>query len=278
VVRESTLRDTRSVVVTFDPHPREILGGAEVRLLTTLSEKSEALDELGIDHLVVVKFSPQLSELSPEVFLSEVMIGQIGLSHLVVGYDHAIGKGASGDPETIARIGEQLGFSTEIVGPTSGPVGNVSSSGIRNVLLETGDVRLAAEQLGRRYGLSGKVVVGDGRGRKLGFPTANLASEDGSKVVPANGVYAVTVRIDEKTAPKFDGVMNIGVRPTLTDSARRVPEVHLLDFDGDLYGHVLHVSFVERVRDEKKFRGPEELRQQIQQDIVDCIAIHRSVS
>jgi riboflavin kinase/FMN adenylyltransferase len=157
-------------------------------------------------------------------------------------------------------------------------VGNVSSSGIRNVLLETGDVRLAAEQLGRRYGLSGKVVVGDGRGRKLGFPTANLASEDGSKVVPANGVYAVTVRIDEKTAPKFDGVMNIGVRPTLTDSARRVPEVHLLDFDGDLYGHVLHVSFVERVRDEKKFRGPEELRQQIQQDIVDCIAIHRSVS
>jgi len=194
-----------------------------------------------------------------------------------VGYDHSLGKGASGNAETIAELGATLGYSTEVIGPTEGSTGALSSSRIRNALHENGNVVEASRQLGRAYSLTGRVIRGDGRGKQLGFPTANLALVDPDKVVPANGVYAVRVR-RPATDADHDGIMNIGVRPTLTDGHARALEVHILGFDEDIYGELLTVSFIERIRDERKFDGIDALRRQIAQDLDDCIRILRVVS
>ena len=271
--------DLRSVVVTFDPHPRVVLSGSSVSLLTSVEEKTRLLQSFGVHEVVVVPFTRALSQMSPREFLEEIMIAQVGLTHLIVGYDHAIGKDASGDADTIVELGSELGFQTDVIGPTQSDRGTISSSSIRHLLTDEGDVALASRQLGRPYTLRGTVVVGDGRGRQIGFPTANLALANPDKVVPANGVYAVQVRIGGSNEhSRLNGVMNVGVRPTVTSSGERVLEVHILDFERDLYGQLIEVSFIERIRAEQRFSGIDELKRQIAKDTVDCMRIHEAVS
>ncbi len=272
VTAAARLHDARSAVVTFDPHPRTVLTGHNVPLLSTLDEKSDLLLAAGIDLVVMVPFNRMLSESTAAEFVSDVLVDRMGAIHIVVGYDHSIGKGGAGDASTISRLGHDLGFTTEIVLPQIGPNGAFSSSRIRDSLQQRGDVGLAASQLGRLYDLTGTVVRGAGRGKDLGFPTANLEPAKPLKVVPADSVYAVRVTRQANNI-EYEGIMNIGVRPTLTSGSARVLEVHLLEFDENLYGENLTVRFVDRIRGEQKFDGVEALKKQIRADLEDCIRI-----
>jgi riboflavin kinase/FMN adenylyltransferase len=277
VVSEARQRGVRSAVLTFDPHPKTVLNGQPIDLLTTLDEKSALISEAGIDEVIVAHFDESLSKLSPRDFVTDILIDRIGLVHAVVGYDHRFGHGGAGDAQTMVELGSELGYTTEVIEPHQGAAGPHSSSSIRSALLDNGDVASAASQLGRLYSVTGRVVKGDGRGKQVGFPTANLDLENDDKIVPANGVYAVFVSRPEKET-RHSGIMNIGVRPTLTSGLRRVLEAHLLRFYDDLYDELLTVEFVDRIREEHKFKGIETLRTQISKDISDCIQVLDTVS
>ena len=255
--------DGCSVVVSFDPHPREVVLGVHVPLLTTLDERADLLEAFGIDRFVVLPFTRDLSNLEPEDYVERILIDTIGLREVVIGYDHRFGRNRAGSRETLEAMGAERGFSVDVIPEQIVNEVTVSSSEIRRLLSEHGDVAEAAEMLGRPYALTGTVVRGDQRGRTIGYPTANLRVHGDRKLVPKPGVYAVRVTHGTDV---FGGMMNVGRRPTFeTDSALSV-EVHLFDFDREIYGESLRVSFVERLRDEVKFSGPDALVVQLQTD------------
>jgi len=264
VAQKADGRGARSVLVTFDPHPRDIInpGDSGIKLLTTLQERAEILDELGIDSMVVIPFDRDFSLLSSEEFIRDVIHKKIGVSEFVIGYDHHFGRNREGTIETIERLGKELGFDSYVVSKQE--IGNltVSSTAIRKALSEEGNVEQAAEMLQRPYRLNGMVVHGDKRGKKIGYPTANIKPEHDNKIIPKDGVYAVKVRIN---GDWYKGMMNIGTRPTF-DSKVRTLEVNLFNFDRDIYGKEVQVRFFYRIRDEKKFDGVDELVGQLEQD------------
>ncbi|SMO39648.1 bifunctional riboflavin kinase/FAD synthetase [Gracilimonas mengyeensis] len=264
VVDKARKRDARSVVVTFNPHPREIInpGQGGIKLLTTLEERCEVLEDLGIDILLVIPFDRDFSLLSSEEFIRDVIYDKIGVSEFVIGYDHHFGRDREGTIETIERLGSELDFDSYVVSKQEMGDVTISSTMIRKTLAEEGDVKQAAEYLGRMYLLNGIVMHGDERGRTIGYPTANLKPEHKNKVVPKNGVYAVKVRVKDEW---FGGMMNIGVRPTFDDPIRTL-EVNIFDFDQEIYGDTIQVRFVDRIRDEKKFDGIEALKAQLGED------------
>lgn len=264
VLEESARMDARSVVVTFDPHPREIInpGDAGIKLLTSLPERREVLEEMGIDLMAVIPFDRDFSLLSSEEFIEDVIHEKIGVSEFVIGYDHHFGRNREGTIETVERLGRELGFEAYVVSKQE--VGNrtVSSTAIRRALSEEGNVRRAAEFLQRPYRLNAMVVHGDKRGKEIGFPTANLVAEDKRKVIPRDGVYAVRVRVEGEL---LEGMMNIGLRPTF-EGEERVMEVHIFGFDTDIYGKSIQIRFIERIRDEMKFDGVDELVARLERD------------
>lgn len=264
VVEKAEQRDARSVLVTFDPHPRDIInpGDDGIKLLTTLQERSEILEELGIDTMVVIPFDRDFSLLSSEEFVRDIIYSKIGVSEFVIGYDHQFGRNREGTIETIERLGGELGFEAYVVSKREVGEKTVSSTAIRNAISEGGNVEEAAKFLQRPYRLNGTVVHGDKRGKEIGFPTANIKPEHSRKIIPRDGVYAVRVRIN---GDLYDGMMNIGTRPTF-DGKVRMLEVNLFNFDEDIYGKEVQVRFYNRIRDEKKFDGREELIEQLQQD------------
>lgn len=269
-VRErATAQAGRSVAVSFDPHPREVVHGEPVPLLTTVDERAEAFEALGLDRFVVLPFTKDFAALSPEAFVRDVLVKHVGLREIVIGYDHGFGRGRSGDAELLEQLGAELGFATDIVPPQLVARHVVSSSEVRRLLTEAGDAERAAEMLGRPYALTGRVVEGDRRGRTIGYPTANLAVDHPRKVVPCEGVYAVGVRLPD--GARRGGMLNIGRRPTFGGEERRI-EVHLFDFRGDLYGQPLRVEFVARIRDERRFESVEALTEQLSRDAARCKA------
>lgn len=250
------------VAATFDPHPQAVLRpGEEPALLTTLELRRELLLRYGADEVYEIRFDRDLSLKSPEKFVRDVLIGEIGATTVVVGENFRFGYKASGDVEDMSRIMASLGGEVHAVGLHADRGEETSSTRIR-ALLRAGEVREASHLLGRLYVIRGEVVAGERRGRTIGFPTANLLS-DPAVVVPARGVYAGRVRIGLK---EYVSCMNIGTAPTFARGAYRI-EAHLLDFDGDLYGRVVDVSFMERIRAEKKFKTIVELRDRIKRDI-----------
>lgn len=272
VVEAASARKARSVIVTFDPHPREILnpGRSGIRLLTTLPERCELLTDIGIDEMVVIPFNRDFSLMDSKTFLKEVIWERIGVSEFVIGYDHQFGRDRQGTIDTVRAVGEEFGFDIQIVSRQEVGERTVSSTAIRRALEEKGDIVLANQFLEREYRLNGTVVHGGKRGKEIGFPTANVRPEDSRKVIPRNGVYAVMVRVEEAF---FDGMMNIGVRPTFGDGEERKLEVHLFDFDRDLYGTTLQIRFVERIRDEMAFAGVEALRERLKEDRKSVLAL-----
>lgn len=264
VLRKAGEHDARSVIVTFDPHPREIInpGDAGIKLLTTLPERREILEELGINRMVVIPFDRDFSLLSSEEFIRDIIYEKIGVSEFVIGYDHHFGKDREGSIETVERLGEELEFETYVVSKREVGAKTVSSTAIRNAISEDGNVEEAAEFLQRLYRLNGTVIHGDKRGKEIGYPTANIKPEDSRKIIPKDGVYAVGVRYEGQW---YQGMMNIGTRPTF-DEQQRTLEVHLFDFGEDIYGKEVQVRFVKRIRDEKKFSGVDELISQLQKD------------
>ena len=253
----------RSVVVSFDPHPREVVLGEHVPLLTTLDERADLLEGLGIDRFVVLPFTRDLSNLEPRDYVERVLIETIGLREIVIGYDHRFGRNRSGSRETLEALGLEWDFSVDVIPEQIVHEVTVSSTEIRRLLTAEGDVREAGELLGRPYALTGTVIRGDGRGRTIGYPTANLRVHGDRKLVPRVGVYAVRVT---RGGAEHRGMMNVGRRPTFeTDGALSV-EVHVFDFEGDLYGEPLRIAFAERIRDEVRFPGPEALVEQLRED------------
>lgn len=264
VVRKAKERNARSALVTFDPHPRNIIspGDAGIKLLTTIQERSEVLQELGIDVMIVIPFDRDFSLLSSEEFVRDIIHKKIGVSEFVIGYDHQFGRNREGTIETIETIGEELGFDAYVVSEREIGEQTVSSTAIRRALMEQGNVEQAAEFLQRPYRLNGMVIHGEKRGKDIGFPTANIRPEHPQKVIPEDGVYAVRIRVMDNW---FKGMMNIGTRPTF-EGQERTLEVNLFDFDENIYGKEVQVRFYHRIRDEQKFDGINELIEQLKKD------------
>ena len=261
----------RSVVITFDPHPREILqpGKQGIGLLTTPTERSEILADLGVDTMVVIPFNRDFSLMDSTTFLQDVIYGKIGLKSFIIGYDHHFGRDREGDRSTVSALGLQLGFTVEVVEAREVNDFVVSSSSARRALMLDGDIELVKHFLDRPYRLSGIVVHGDARGRTIGYPTANIKLIDSRKIIPKDGVYAVRVELDRSI---HMGMMNIGYRPTFGNSEDARLEVHIIGFEGDLYGKKITVHFESRIRDEMKFSSVSELKAQLDADRTFAIA------
>jgi riboflavin kinase/FMN adenylyltransferase len=252
----------RSVLVTFDPHPLEVVNPAAAPpLLTTGPERREALAQTGLDWVVLLRFDRALAALGPEAFVREVLVAGCGVRELVIGYDHGFGRGRSGDVETLRRLGGQYGFAVDVVGPVDAGGMRVSSTLIRRAVAG-GDLDTARRLLGRPYAVTAPVGRGAGRGRQLGVPTINLEGVSPRKLLPPDGVYAVRVEWRGGTA---GGMMNQGGRPTFGEQGRAL-EVHLLGVDADLYGEWVRVSWVRRLRDVTRFPTPGALRAQLERD------------
>ncbi|MHB8776863.1 MAG: bifunctional riboflavin kinase/FAD synthetase [Anaerolineales bacterium] len=253
-----------AAVLTFDPHPASVLTGKEMRCLTTPDERADLLSALGVDMVITQRFTRDLSTATAPEYMSRLK-ESLGLTHLLIGYDFALGKGREGNAARLAQIGRELNYTVEIINALSDESGVISSTEIRK-LISTGNMTEAAKLLGYTYNLSGTVIHGDGRGRRINIPTANI-DYPRQKVLPANGIYACWATLGARY-PKFRAATNVGFNPTFTpDKHIQSIEPHLLDFDRNIYGEELKLEFVARLRDELKFTSVEALVEQIQDDI-----------
>ena len=253
----------RSIVVTFDPHPAEVLRPDRAPLLLTPGdERLEALAELGLDYCAVLPFTPELAAYDAEAFVRLVLIPRLGMRELLVGFDNGFGRDRAGSVEVLERLGGEMGFPVEVVPPVTFPDGTrISSTAVRQAV-SAGDLERAAEALGRPYAVSGTVRHGDARGRTIGYPTLNLSPPTAKKLLPPPGVYAVRA---QTPTGAFGGMLNLGPRPTFGDD-RLSLEAHLFDASGDWYGARVRLDFVSRLRDVRRFDGPDELREQLRRD------------
>src|SRR6202158_410267 len=263
VVARAHVLKIPSVLVTFDPHPLEIVNpSAAPLLLTTHDEKLEVIAETGIDYMAVVPFTSQLASYSAEDFVELMLRRCFRMRELLIGYDHGFGRQRTGDVNVLRSLGERDGFRVEVVDPVSTPDGHsVSSTFIRRAIVG-GDLDRAAASLGRLYSASGRVIEGVQRGRTIGFPTLNLGPPPARKLLPPEGVYAVRV---QTPAGPVGGMMNLGPRPTFGDSATSL-EAHLFDTSGDFYGAYVRIDFVARLRETRKFASGELLSKQLAHD------------
>jgi riboflavin kinase/FMN adenylyltransferase len=264
VVSRAKMREGRSVVVTFDPPPKQVVGPPRgpVELLSTIGERVELIGMLGVDILLVLEFTYAFSRISPGDFYRTYIIDGTGVDEVIVGYDHMFGRDRAAGIDELLKMGKAFDFSVFALHPFTVEGETVSSTRIRKALA-AGDVDTAAKFLGRPYSFSGTVVRGDGRGKTIGFPTANIRPVSTLKIVPAHGVYAVGVRVGNE---QRYGMMNIGFRPTVSTVPAETIEVHLFDFDRDIYGEQVAVLFLRRLRDEKKFDSLSDLVEQLGKD------------
>ena len=272
VVRRAAARGGRSVIVTFDPHPKQVLHSSqEIRLLSTLEERRRISEDLGVEVFFVIEFTYEFSRQSFREFYEKYIVHGTGVSEVVEGYDHHFGRDREGSVRELRQMGTELDFSVVTVEPVSMDGEVVNSTAIRHHL-QQGNVERAAELLGWPYGIEGAVVHGDGRGRQLGFPTANIAPLDAAKMIPANGVYVARVNWEGQVAY---GLVNVGIRPTFGASGARTMETYVLEYEGDLYGRRLSVEFLRRLRDETKFDSAEALVRQMNIDKEQGLTIVR---
>jgi riboflavin kinase / FMN adenylyltransferase len=261
--RRAARTGRRSVLVTFHPHPLRIVRPELApRLLTIPSEKKEFLAESGLQYAVFLEFTPALQQYSPRRFVTEILLGKLGMKELVMGYDHGFGKDRQGTVDTMRELGAELGFAVDVVGEVRVEGDPISSSGIRQAL-EKGDVVAAAQALGRPYSLQGRVVEGMKRGRELGFPTANIQLEDAEKMLPREGIYAVHGVV---AGERIQGLLHLGPRPTFPGFPPSV-ELYLLDWSGDLYGRTVRVDFCAYMREILPYESAEKLVEQLHRDV-----------
>ena len=260
---QNTQNETfESTVLTFFPHPRMVLQGkSDLKLLNTINEKIELLEKIGIDNLIIHLFDEKFAELNAEAFVSTILVDHLRVQKIIIGYDHRFGKNRTANIDDLISFGAQYGFEVEQISAQEIDEISISSTKIRTAL-EEGDIQLANEYLGYSYFLSGTVVKGKQLGRTIGFPTANISLEEDYKLVPQNGVYIVQAEIDGKT---IYGMMNIGFNPTVQGKQKTI-EVHLFDFDTDIYNRKIQVAILQRIRSEKKFESIELLTKQLEED------------
>jgi riboflavin kinase / FMN adenylyltransferase len=265
VIQKSRKSGGRSFLITFDPHPRKVIPGRnDVKILSTLEEKEIILEQLGLENLFVINFTTEFSKQSPEEFVKKYLVDGVGLKEIVIGHDHHFGKERDGNFELLQNLGRNFNFAVTLIPEFSVEGETVSSTKIRNALL-SGDVVKAGKMLGRKYSFNGKIVRGDGRGRKLGFPTANLSTGNEDKLIPAKGIYAAECIVENE---KHFGLLSLGSRPTFHKDGDIIPEFYIFDFDRDIYDKTMQVNLVERIRDEEKYNSVDELIIQMKKDEV----------
>jgi riboflavin kinase/FMN adenylyltransferase len=262
-----------TVILTFFPHPRMILHPEDeaLKMINTIKEKAELLEQLGVDHLIITPFSRDFSNLNPDEYIREVLVNQIGTKRIVIGYDHRFGKDRQGGLADLQRLSDAYGFEIfEIPEQDINDVA-VSSTRIRNALLKS-DIDLANSFLGYPFFITGKVIRGDQIGRQIGYPTANIMIEEGYKLIPDDGIFAVKVLLDGK---EYQGMAYIGRRPTVNGMTRNI-EVNIFDFNKEIYNQTIRLNFIHYVRGDVKFNSLEELTVQLGKDKQDVLALLRS--
>ncbi|MEI6764229.1 MAG: bifunctional riboflavin kinase/FAD synthetase [Bacteroidota bacterium] len=260
--------NSKSVIVTFDPHPRQVLdpGNKDLKFITSLSEKKELIAALGVDCMLILPFTREFSAMPYDVFVKSILVEKLKTQKMVVGYDHNFGNRRTGNYQLLFELGARLGFDVEEVQPQLVNGIAVSSTKIR-AALALGDIATANRYLGYNFMFSGSVIHGNHMGNKIGYPTANVFPNEADKLIPANGVYAVRIKYNQQW---LDGMCNIGVKPTFGIHERGV-EVNIFDFNSDIYGENVSVHFVSRLRDELKFADVSELTAQLGKDKIETI-------
>ena len=263
---EATSVDGETVIITFDPHPRQIVAKekAPLFLINTLEEKIGLLEKVSIDHLVVIPFTEAFANQTAEAYISDFLVNTFHPHTIIIGYDHRFGKGRSGDYKLLEETAAEYHYEVKEIPVYMLQDITISSTTIRAAILE-GDIETATNCLGYDYFFSGKVVEGNKLGRTIGYPTANIQITDENKLVPGNGVYAVLINNEKLKIKNLGGMMNIGVRPTV-DGTKRVIEVNIFDFDKDIYGETLTITLKKFLRSEVKFDGLDALKEQLAKD------------
>ena len=265
LIKQAKAEGGESVLLTFYPHPRMILFPEDnsLKLLTSQPEKIKLLEKLGIEHLIIIPFTTGFSRMKAFKFVRDILVNKIGVYKLIIGYDHQFGRNREGNLKQLEELAPLFEFEIEEIPAQDIDAVNISSTKIRNALMQ-GDIKSADEYLGYEYPISGEVIRGNQIGRSLGFPTANIQYNNHYKLIPANGVYAVEIRVKETT---YRGMMNIGRRPTLSDhDAGLTLEVNIFNFDENIYGKVITVLLRRRIRNEIKFKNLEALSAQLVKD------------
>ena len=259
-----------TVLLTFFPHPRIVLypENNELRMLNTINERIQMIENAGIDHLIVHPFSKEFSRISSVDFIRDVICNSIGASRLIIGYDHHFGRNREGTLEHLQELAPLYDFEVEEIPAQEIQQINISSTKIRNALID-GEVDLAAKFLGYNYSINGTVVKGNQLGREIGFPTANIKVDEWYKLIPKQGVYAVRIIIDNK---EYGGMLNIGTRPTLNGKTQTI-EVNIFDFNEDIYEQEIKLSFLKRIRHEQDFSELDLLKKQIATDKEEIIQL-----
>lgn len=272
LISRAVASEIRSVVVTFDPHPQVVLQNPHkppVQLLSTIDERLALMQDIGVDMVVVIPFTKEFASLSARDFVQQWLLDAIGMTHLVVGHDHMFGRNRDGNKETLQELARVHEFSLERVGAYQCGELTPNSTAIRKAL-QSHELGTARAMLGRHYEVLGTVVQGDGRGRKIGVPTANVRSKDPHKLLPGRGVYLVQANIHGALTY---GMANIGVRPTFTSDAGETLEVHFFDMDQDLYGMELKIKFLNFIRKERKFVSLDQFLARLKEDRKECVNI-----
>lgn len=261
-----------SLVLTFFPHPRKIVSNQdEIKLLNTIHERTALLEKNEIDHFVIHPFDVEFANLSPLEFVEQVLVKQFNVRKIIIGHDHKFGKNRAANFHDLIDFGKQFGFEVEEISAQVVDEVSVSSTKIRNALFE-GNVALANEFLGYQYTIQGTVEKGNQLGRTINFPTANLAINEDYKLIPKIGVYAVEIYYKNQ---KYFGMMNIGMRPTI-NGVNKTIEVHVFDFNKNIYGEKLTIEFVKKIREEQKFESFEQLKEQLERDKKTTINLFRN--
>ena len=256
-------------VITFRNHPRTVIHpGSVCRMITTVEEKQQALAELGVRNIVMLEFTREVADLTAEEFYHELLIGRLGAREIVIGYDHAFGKNREGNIDYLKNLAKRTGILITQV-PVEAIEGSAVSSTLLRRELDSGNMERVEKLLGRKYSISGRVIKGDGRGRQLGYPTANVKPSSPDTIIPAVGVYAVSVNIRGK---EYGGMLNIGFNPTFNGTAMSI-EVNIFGFNEDIYGEELSLIFHGKIRDERKFESADALVKQIESDRAEAAKI-----
>lgn len=252
-----------SVLLTFDPHPRKILLNDQgLKLIHTINEKINILENLGLDHLVIYPFTLEFSKFSAKRYIDELLIQKLGTHTLVIGYDHHFGNDREGNIDLLKKYEKSNPFYLEEIKAHEIEEIKISSTKVRSAI-EKGNIHLVNDYCGHFYEFSGEVVRGNGIGKTIGTPTANIKLNSNEKIIPLDGVYAVICQIKDAN---YKGIMNIGFKPTVDEGQKRTVEIHLFDYEKDIYGQDLRTKVIERIRDEVKFNSLKELKSQILKD------------
>ena len=269
VLNASKQSNLSSVVITFFPHPRIILNKYnDIKMIDSLDEKINHLEKIGIDHLIIHPFDKKFSLLSADQFIKEYLLKKLKLKHIIIGYDHRFGKGREASVTDLKKYSSEFNFVLDEIDAQEIEKIAISSTKIRNSINE-GDLKTTKIYLGRFFSLTGKVVKGDGLGKQIDYPTANISIKEDYKIIPKDGVYYIKTTIDNNL---YNGMMNIGHRPTIGTKEKSI-EVNLFNFNRDIYDRIISIDIVEKIRDEKKFASIEALKTQLAKDQEYCLKL-----